>query len=206
MYYCFIRCAKTVHLLLCVAQLLQCSSTACCMSCTRTYCSLKSLIYNTGWFMSCTRTYCSLKSLIYSMILPMQNCVWSLIVYFLKIFFVFSFINLWLSRQLNGFSALDQSVSSINQIEICSAPTTVRTQVHYGWLCKGEKIKFWVLAISLLTWVYSRPVAPHNLGIGSSLAWADDTAVHYAAIHCPVSDSWTRGAAQQIYHRPNQPH
>jgi len=25
----------------------------------------------------------------------------------------------------------------------------------------------------------------YNIGSGSWLAWADDTAAHYAAIHCP---------------------
>jgi len=31
----------------------------------------------------------------------------------------------------------------------------------------------------------SRPEAIHNLGSGSWLAWANNTAVHYAPIHCP---------------------
>jgi len=31
----------------------------------------------------------------------------------------------------------------------------------------------------------SRPEALCNLGSGSWLAWANDTAAHYAAIHCP---------------------
>jgi len=32
----------------------------------------------------------------------------------------------------------------------------------------------------------SRPEALYNLESGSWLAWADDTAAHYAAIHCPL--------------------
>jgi len=31
----------------------------------------------------------------------------------------------------------------------------------------------------------SRPAALYNLGSSSWLAWANDTAAHYAAIHCP---------------------
>jgi len=46
------------------------------------------------------------------------------------------------------------------------------------------KVKVWVLAIALLT--EARTAALYNLGSGNWLAWADDTAAHYAAIHCPL--------------------
>jgi len=40
---------------------------------------------------------------------------------------------------------------------------------------------------------YSSPKALYNLGSGSWLAWANDTAVHYAIIHCQINkqlDLW----------------
>jgi len=40
-----------------------------------------------------------------------------------------------------------------------------------------------------------RTAALYNLGSGSWLAWANDTVVHYAAIHCPRW--WTVGPAVQ---------
>jgi len=41
--------------------------------------------------------------------------------------------------------------------------------------------------------------ALYNLEIGNWLAWANDTASHYAAIHCPR-------CSMQTYHRPSQLH
>jgi len=43
----------------------------------------------------------------------------------------------------------------------------------------------------------SRPEALYNHGSGSSLARAYDTATHYATIHCPANEQWTRGAARR---------
>jgi len=48
-----------------------------------------------------------------------------------------------------------------------------------------------------------------TLGSCSWLAWASGTAAHFVAIGClwiVIAKNWTRGAARQIYHRPNQPH
>ena len=42
-----------------------------------------------------------------------------------------------------------------------------------------------VFSIHVLHESDSRPEALYNLGSGSWLAWANDTAAHYAAIHCP---------------------
>jgi len=53
----------------------------------------------------------------------------------------------------------------------------------------------------------SKPEVLHNVQSGSWLAWANDTAAHYAAICCP--HQWTIGPGvchKQTYHRPNQPH
>jgi len=47
----------------------------------------------------------------------------------------------------------------------------------------------------------------YNLGSGRWLAWANDAAAHYAAIHCPRQR--TMGPAvcsKQTYHRSNQLH
>jgi len=47
----------------------------------------------------------------------------------------------------------------------------------------------------------------YNLGSGSWLAWANDTAAHYAAIHCPrYSEQLDPRCSMQTYHRPNQLH
>jgi len=57
---------------------------------------------------------------------------------------------------------------------------------HRLGLPSKVKVKVKVLAIALLTWVKSRVQKRfYNLGSGSWLAKANDTAVHYAAIHCP---------------------
>jgi len=48
-----------------------------------------------------------------------------------------------------------------------------------------------------------------NLGSGSWLAWTSGTAARYALRSHPlpaITDNWTRGAARQTYHHPNQPH
>jgi len=65
-----------------------------------------------------------------------------------------------------------------------------------------KKGKGRVLATALVTWVRFATRSADNLGSGSWLAWANDTAAHYAAIHCPCQ--WTNGpvvCSQQIYHR-----
>jgi len=47
------------------------------------------------------------------------------------------------------------------------------------------KVKVWLPAIALLTWVDSQTAGLYNLGSGSWLAWAISSTAHYAAIHCP---------------------
>ena len=48
------------------------------------------------------------------------------------------------------------------------------------------KVKVWTLVIALLTWVrFVTSSAFIHLGSGSWLAWANGTAAHYVAIHCP---------------------
>jgi len=55
---------------------------------------------------------------------------------------------------------------------------------------KLQKVK--VRASQMSTW----PEALYNHGSGSWLAWANDTAAHYAAIHCPrqrtIAASWDK--------------
>jgi len=52
----------------------------------------------------------------------------------------------------------------------------------------------------------------YNLGSGSWLAWANDTAVHYAAVHClstlsTLLSNWIRiAASRQNAHSTNQLH
>jgi len=54
------------------------------------------------------------------------------------------------------------------------------------------KVKVGYLLQRLLHESDSWPEALYNLGSGGSwLAWANDTAAHYAAIHCP--HQWTTG-------------
>jgi len=49
---------------------------------------------------------------------------------------------------------------------------------------RKRKVKVWVLAIALLTWLGSWTAALYNLGSGSWLALASGTTAHYAVIHC----------------------
>jgi len=72
---------------------------------------------------------------------------------------------------------------------------------------KGKKAKVGYLLRHLLHESDSRLEALYNLGSGSWLAWANDTAAHYAAIHCPrLRTVGPAVSSQQTYHRPNQPH
>jgi len=72
-------------------------------------------------------------------------------------------------------------------------------------LCKGKGKK--VKANSCYNNSYRCLEVLYNLGSGSWSARANDTAAHYAAIHCPRQR--TTGPAtcsKQTYHCPNQPH
>jgi len=78
-----------------------------------------------------------------------------------------------------------------------------------GFNCKKLKVGF------MMWWcdeTDSRPEAVYNLGSGSRLAWANDTAAHYAAIHCPRQRTIgpvvaaSRHATAPISHTRPSPH
>jgi len=78
--------------------------------------------------------------------------------------------------------------------------------LHFIYFATGKKAK----VRSCLCEPGSRPEALYNLVSDSWLAWANDIAAHYAAIHCPciVHVQRTIGplCSMQTYHRPNQTH
>ena len=96
----------------------------------------------------------------------------------------------------NAIEHLDPWLPSCFSPSVFPSRTVLRSELTWSiwpiqFLClswnvsikEGKKVKVWILAIALLT--ETRTAALYNLGSGSWLAWADDTAAHYAAIHCP---------------------
>jgi len=65
--------------------------------------------------------------------------------------------------------------------------------------CQWQRFLLWRCLHESDSW----SEALHNLGSGSWLAWANDIAAHYAAIHCPRQR--TIREQQQTYHRLNEP-
>jgi len=69
-----------------------------------------------------------------------------------------------------------------------------------------------LLIIIIIIWLVKRQYVLkrlqwRNLRSGSRLASANDTAAHYAAIHCSRQQTTGRAVcSKQTYHRPNQPH
>jgi len=66
-----------------------------------------------------------------------------------------------------------------------SFPVEIIYHITSQQLSKGKSASPW----------YSGPLALYNLGSGSWLAWANYTAAHYVAIHCPRQQ--TTGPAMQ---------
>ena len=104
------------------------------------------------------------------------------------------------------------SVSVIVCLSICPSVCLFVCRCIRPYVCLQVttlkvKVKLQYLLQRFLHESDSRPEALYDLGSGSWLAWANDTAVHYAAIHCPRQQ--TIGPAvcsMQTYHHPNQPH
>jgi len=85
-----------------------------------------------------------------------------------------------------NFCPLDWNVSdsqnnmpTLLQIFPCVTQLMLHADLANIWLLKGK-----AFAIVQHTRSDSRPEALCNIGSGSWLAWANDNAVHYTAIHC----------------------